>query len=184
MASYLTQYFAEKQVQFEHVTLLGHTITRKEVVAVIKQHPRVFEPIIRDLDYHNGDIDEYLRVQGLYLLAERHGLVPLGTTLLAPGASDVLDEADENAADLYARHACGDWGSIGKYAETEIDDDVRRRGALATADSAKLNKLAIEQGGGRILSSYQVSTGDTLWVMTEADWATAPVTTILTPEEY
>lgn len=73
---------------------------------------------------------------------------------------------------------------IGKYTETEIDDDVRRRGALATADSAKLNRLAIETGAGTILSSYQVSTGDTLWVMTEADWATAPVTTIMTPEEY
>lgn len=184
MASYLTQFFAEKDVTFEQVTVAGHTVTRQQVIAVIKGNPRVFDPILRDLDYRNGDIDEYLRVQALYLLANTHGLVPLGTTLLTPGAQEVLNDTDENAADLFTRHVCGDWGSIGKYAETEIDDDVRRRGVFATANGAKLNKLAIELRDGRIMSSYQVSTGDTLWVMTEADWVSAPVTTIMTPEEY
>ena len=154
------------------------------MVAALKGVPRVYEAVLRDLDYRNGDINEYLRVQGLYLIAQRHGLVPLGTTLLTPGANEVLSEADENPADLYVRHACGDWGSIGKYAETEIDDEVRRRGVLATADGAKLNKLAIENGAGRIMSSYQVSTGETLWVMSEDDWSSAPVTTIMTPDEY
>ena len=42
------------------------------------------------------------------------------------------------------------------------------------------NELALRQGM-RILSAYVLSTGDRIWIITEADRS---VTTLLTPEEY
>lgn len=86
---------------------------------------------------------------------------PLGRTLATPGAIDALSRAGEEAATYLDRHARGDWGTVN-------DEDWRE------------NDIAIDRGL-RILSAYQTSAGDKLWIITEADRST---TTILLPEEY
>ena len=60
-----------------------------------------------------------------------------------------------------SRHVTGDWGTVG-------DEDK------------KLNDAAVKDGT-RILSAYQTSAGEKLWVITEADRSS---TTILLPDEY
>jgi hypothetical protein len=59
------------------------------------------------------------------------------------------------------RHANGDWG--------EIDEHDR-----------KANEYALDHGL-RVMSVYTLSSGERIWVVTEADRSS---TTILLPEEY
>lgn len=181
MSSYLTQYFAEKRVTFEQVTLAGHTATRRDALAFMRQHSRLYDAVVRDLDVRNGDIDVLLRNVAITVIGERHGLHSLGNTFVMPDAAALLEAVDETAGELFVRHRCGDWGSVGRYAETEIDDDVRKLGPLATDAGDKLNKAAVEQGVGRIMSIYAVSNGETIWVITDEERRN---TTLLTPNEY
>lgn len=85
--------------------------------------------------------------------------VPLGQTVITPGAFAALDESDLRNA--ISRHVRGDWG--------EVDPD----------DWAE-NELSYEKGF-RILSVYNASNGTRFWIITEADRS---VTTVLLPEEY
>jgi hypothetical protein len=62
---------------------------------------------------------------------------------------------------LLQRHLAGDWGELDEH-------DCRE------------NELSLEHGW-RILSSYRLSDGTKIWIITEADLS---VTTHLLPEEY
>jgi len=86
---------------------------------------------------------------------------PTGTIIATQRAGDALVQAGIAGLQLVDRHVRGDWGDISP--EGREENDRARRGA------------------GRIISSYTLSTGVRLWVLTEGDRS---ATTILLPEEY
>jgi hypothetical protein len=60
-----------------------------------------------------------------------------------------MEYAEVIPQNLLARHVSGDWGDLG-------DEDKAE------------NELSVEKGF-RILSSYKLNTGATIWIITEAD---------------
>ena len=88
-------------------------------------------------------------------------LFPLGQIVATPGALEVLAEAGKEPAELLDRHAAGFWGDV-------CEEDWRA------------NEEALRRGW-RLLSSYKLAGGETIWLITEADRS---ATTILRPEEY
>src|ERR1051325_3723463 len=74
---------------------------------------------------------------------------PLGQTVITPGAEDAFEIAGQTAIEFLRRHMSGDWGE------------------LSEAD-LKENELSLEQGL-RLLSSYETTKGERLWIITEAD---------------
>lgn len=85
----------------------------------------------------------------------------LGQIVSTPGALRAISNSLQTAFALIRCHSAGDWG--------ELDEHDRQE-----------NELAIEKHN-RILSAYTLSTGEKIWVITEADRS---ATTILLPEEY
>jgi hypothetical protein len=86
---------------------------------------------------------------------------PLGKLCITPGADAALHQSGVSLTDLLTRHATGDWG------------------VLDPADR-QTNEMAL-QNGLRLLSSYRLANGQTLWIITEADRS---ATTALFPDEY
>jgi len=86
---------------------------------------------------------------------------PLGQIVATPGALAALEEAADNPASFLRRHVTGDWG--------ELDEDDRKE-----------NEISVEHSF-RLLSSYTLSNGTKLWVITEANRS---ATTLLLPSEY
>jgi hypothetical protein len=72
-----------------------------------------------------------------------------------------LDESGESPGIFIKRHVTGDWG--------EVDDHDQQE-----------NEFSVEHGF-RLLSSYPVSNGAKIWIITEADRSS---TTLLLPSEY
>lgn len=91
----------------------------------------------------------------------------LGVVRITAGAIAALEEAEQRIAPLLSQHAAGDWGEVGRLEDTEVSPEEMEGGALATAEDAKLNKIAIERGRGRVMSVYQLPTQHRLWVMTD-----------------
>jgi hypothetical protein len=88
--------------------------------------------------------------------------LPLGKIYASIGAIAIFAGAlVEDPDSFLARHASGDWG--------ELDEHDR-----------KANEHALEHGL-RVLSVYTLSSGEKIWIITEADRST---TTILLPKEY
>lgn len=85
----------------------------------------------------------------------------LGQIVATPGALAVLDQAGQVAGEFLSRHASGDWG--------DLSDDDRKE-----------NEVSLVHGF-RLLSSYKLSNGTKIWIITEADRSS---TTILLPDEY
>lgn len=88
-------------------------------------------------------------------------LFRLGALLITQGAIMALVMANASAFDLLKRHAYGDWG--------EMEEEDKRA-----------NDAALKEGG-RLFSAYTLSTGERLWIITEADRS---ATTLLLPMEY
>ena len=88
-------------------------------------------------------------------------VIPLGRVLATPGAIEALIAARCDGGALLDRHAGGDWG------ELEADDRARNDAALVT--------------GERVLSSYTLRTGTTVWIITEHDRS---CTTLLLPSDH
>ena len=86
---------------------------------------------------------------------------PLGQLVATPGAIQAMAAAGQDPAALISRPRRGDWGDLDQEDKTE-------------------NELSLKHGF-RLLSSYQVTETEKLWVITEADRS---VTTLLLPEEY
>ncbi|MEZ5944902.1 MAG: hypothetical protein R3C18_26255 [Planctomycetaceae bacterium] len=101
------------------------------------------------------------------MVSERKPLFPLGQVVATPGALEELSKANVALSDLLDRHIHGDFG------ELLCDEDVEE------------NKQSL-QDGSRILSSYRLTTGVKVWVITEAadDHGQRPATTLLLPSEY
>ena len=85
----------------------------------------------------------------------------LGQTVITPGAEEALEIAGQTAIEFLHRHISGDWGEL---SEADI----------------KENEFSLEKGF-RLLSRYETSKGERLWIITEADRS---ATTILLPMEY
>lgn len=88
-------------------------------------------------------------------------LFRLGILLVTRGAILALVMANASAFELLKRHAYGDWG--------EMEEEDKRA-----------NDAALKEGG-RLFSAYTLSTGERLWIITEADRS---ATTLLMPMEY
>jgi len=86
---------------------------------------------------------------------------PSGQLLATPAAMDALTKAGDDPRSFLCRHLAGEWGDL-------TDDD-------------KLANEAALRDGDRVLSSYRISTGEELWVITEADRS---ATTLLLPSDY
>ena len=89
------------------------------------------------------------------------GTFALGQTVITPGAEEALEIAGQTAMEFIRRHAAGD------------------RGELSDAD-VKENELSLEKGRS-LLSRYETTKGEPVWIITEADRS---ATTILLPIEY
>lgn len=85
----------------------------------------------------------------------------LGHVLATPAAVDVLNQARVSIIDLLIRHVRGDWG--------DLPESDRQQ-----------NELSVE-AGLRILSSYILPNGQTVWIITEWDRS---ATTFLLPSDY
>lgn len=85
----------------------------------------------------------------------------LGRTVATPAALEALASSRQSPAEFLARHQAGEWG--------ELDDEDRRLNDEALLD------------GSRLLSSYKLANGETLWIITEADRSS---TCCLLPEDY
>ncbi len=88
-------------------------------------------------------------------------LLRLGQVVATPGALMALEKAGDSPQQFLERHVCGDWG--------ELDEEDRQENALSLEHSF------------RLLSAYQTTAGEKLWVITEAN---RTLTTILLPNEY
>jgi hypothetical protein len=84
-----------------------------------------------------------------------------GSVVATPGALEAFRASGDNPFTYFMRHVSGDWG--------DVDEHDRRE-----------NELSL-QHGWRILSSYTLSNGTKVWLITEADRSS---TTFLLPEEY
>lgn len=84
-----------------------------------------------------------------------------GRVLATPGVIEAAGEDRRLLLDMLRRHLSGDWGDV-------------------PPEDAELNDLSVKEGS-RILSSYQTTDGETVWVITEAD---RNATTFLLPSEY
>lgn len=88
-------------------------------------------------------------------------LFPAGQIVATPGALTLLEQANQSPLEFLSRHLRGDWGDLCQEDKTE-------------------NELSLKHGF-RLLSSYQVTDTERLWIITEADRS---VTTLLLPAEY
>ncbi len=89
------------------------------------------------------------------------GKFQLGQIVATPGALAALEESGEQPSTFISRHAAGDWG--------DLSEEDRRE-----------NEFSLTHGL-RLLSSYRLRSGVTLWVISESDRAS---TCLLLPSEY
>lgn len=89
------------------------------------------------------------------------GLFSLGGVYATPGAIEALEAAGQDARTYLARHHLGDWGNMDPE---DLQENERSLGR-----------------GSRLFSAYTLSTGDRVWIITEADRS---ATTVLLPSEY
>lgn len=88
-------------------------------------------------------------------------LLTVGRVIVTAGAFRLLGENQRSFLKFLQRHRYGDWGDL-EHEDKEINNH-----ALLS--------------GERILSSYNITEVDRLWIITEADRS---ITTILVPDEY
>jgi hypothetical protein len=88
-------------------------------------------------------------------------LFPPGRLAATPGALALLEQVNKSPLQFLSRHLRGDWGDVCQEDKTE-------------------NELGLKYGF-RLLSSYQVTDTEKIWIITEADRS---VTTLLLPVEY
>ena len=90
----------------------------------------------------------------------------MGEQVTTPGALEALEAAGVDPSELLSRHMAGDWG--------DLDEDDR----LANDDAVK--------DGEEILSTYTLSTGVEVYIVTDAadDRGSRATTRILLMDEY
>jgi hypothetical protein len=88
-------------------------------------------------------------------------LFRLGRWTCTPGAEAALRSSGDSFLVYLARHASGDWGDLCPYDKSVNDKALH--------------------SGGRLFSSYRLSDGTKVWVITESDRSVTP---FLLPHEY
>ena len=88
-------------------------------------------------------------------------LFPAGRLVATPGALALLEQANRSPLEFLSRHFRGDWGDLCQEDKTESELGLKC--------------------GFRLMSSYQLTQTEKLWVITEADRS---ATTLLLPAEY
>jgi len=90
----------------------------------------------------------------------------LGQVVATPGAIEALEKAGQTAEELLDRHLRCDWG-------------------IVCAEDAASNDESLKDGS-RLLSAYSLTTGEKVWIITEAvgDDGQRASTCLLLPEEY
>jgi hypothetical protein len=86
---------------------------------------------------------------------------PFGQLVATPGALQAIENAGDNPLTFLQRHLAGDWGELDAHDLAE-------------------NEYSL-QHGLRLLSAYQLSSGERIWIITEADRSS---TCFLLPSEY
>lgn len=86
---------------------------------------------------------------------------PMGNLYATQGALKALHDAETGVVELLERHLVGDWGDLCEEDRQENEYSVDKR--------------------LRLLSAYNLPTGEKIWIITEADRS---ITTLLTPVEY
>jgi hypothetical protein len=76
-------------------------------------------------------------------------LFPPGRLVATPGALALLEQTNKSPLEFLSRHLRGDWGNLDKEDKTE-------------------NELSLKHGF-RLLSSYQLTDTENIWIITEAD---------------
>lgn len=84
-----------------------------------------------------------------------------GLVLMTPGVGELIERGLLDPACYLQRHLMGDWGDVDEEDWESNDIGVRE--------------------GDRLLSAYQVTPTDKIWIITEWDRS---VTTLLLPCEY
>ena len=91
----------------------------------------------------------------------------LGTIVATTRVLQAFEKSNESALIFLQRHQSADWGNICQEDKELNDEAIKYEG-----DPDKQQ---------RVLSSYKLDTGETIWIITEWDRS---VTTILLPDEY
>jgi hypothetical protein len=92
---------------------------------------------------------------------QRPGKFELGSIVWTPAAADVMHRGYHVPQEFLIRHVNGDFGDLDPH-------------------DRWVNLQSIEERG-RVLSSYQTSRQERLWIITDANWQ---VTTLLRPQDY
>jgi len=92
---------------------------------------------------------------------QKRPLFALGQIVATPGALYALETAGQAPHEFLLRHVTGDWGNL-------PPEDIQE------------NERSL-QVGNRLFSSYKLSDGTKMWIITEWDRS---VTTLLLPLEY
>lgn len=100
------------------------------------------------------------------MIAINKHLFKPGRVVATPGCIQEMERAGQSVWEFMARHLVGDWG------ELDFDDKTANDEAL--------------KDGSRLLSAYNLKTGEKIWIITEAtdDRGTREATTVLLPSEY
>lgn len=100
------------------------------------------------------------------MVTQSKPLFNLGQVVATPAALESIEKAGQAPSDFLDRHVRGDWGNVCR-------------------DDAEANEQSLKDGT-RLLSSYRLTTGVKLWIITEADddHGQRAATTLLLPEEY
>ena len=91
----------------------------------------------------------------------------LGRIVATPGATEALQDAEQNPDHFLDLHVSGAWGDLG------VEDRQANERAVAHEDDPEKRS--------RVFSAYCTGKNVKLWVITEHDRS---VTTLLLPEEY
>jgi hypothetical protein len=104
---------------------------------------------------------EDLMPAAIGVLERKRNKLELGSVFVTTKASRALLESGESPDEFLVRHQSGDWGEVGSA-------------------ECKENELSFCKGY-RVFSIYTLSTGETIWIITQPDRS---ATTLLLPEEY
>ena len=100
------------------------------------------------------------------MIAVKSPLFKPGRVVATPGALEALAQSGQSVWEFLTRHLAGDWGLVDAHDKAANDEALK--------------------DGSRLLSAYVLSTGTTIWLVTEAqgDNDNRAATTALLPDEY
>jgi hypothetical protein len=129
-----------------------------------------------------GEFPDWLHIRSLAL--PRDGLrFDLGGLYITTAAIRACHRSGDDWRALIRRHASGDFGGIGSLDDIDVTNEEIEGGCFVTDDEAKLNKISLVRGRGRVHSIYRTHQGDEIWVMTDSNGRDAE-TTLMLAEEY